>query len=214
MGGVKWSKKYSRKWCRNKSHEKKKTKSLRTTAARPILEATTNPTQESKGQDLAHLRVQISSILRLSGENLQKAIFKMTSVLQSQSRCWPQNKNSKFEKKKKKKQQFVRGPNIPSLKAGVQNRGGLGRQGGIVDAQWHEIAPKPFVLKRFVYLDFFNSTAMDWESKDEKKPRDSLEKKRRAPIPKNALSEPLPLPTKKQSFQKWNLQNANPNFAI
>ena len=55
-----------------------------------------------------------------------------------------------------------------------------------MDTRWHEIDPKPLVLKRFVYLDLFNSNAIDQQSKDEKNNRRGRASKKWAPIPKTA----------------------------
>ena len=109
----------------------------------------------------------------------------MTSVLQSQGRFWPANQvSTKFRvlKKRKRSKKYSQTRCAKSRHARTSRR-----HCGYALAR---IAPKPLVLKRFVNLDLFNSTAIDRESKTLEKPcRESLEKQVGPDLTKNALFE-------------------------
>ena len=169
MGGCE-----ERQWCRNKTPNKK-TKSLRTAAARPFLAGTTN-----RARDLTHPRVHISSILRLSGKNLKNAFFKMTSVLQPQGRSWPQNQTlTKFGilKKNCKRHENYSQSRCAKSRCFRTSRRCCGH------ALARNRSQTPF-FKHFACLDLFNSTD---NPKMKKTAEGEPRQQRWAPIPKDAL---------------------------
>ena len=146
----------------------------------------------NRTRDLTHLSVQNSSISRLSGKNLKNAIFKTTSVLQPQGHFWPEKPNVvkiwSFDKK-----QICKRPKNYSESTCAKSR----RLRTLKRNCGHALARNRSQTHRF---QAFRVPT----------PSESLEKEGGPRSPKMSFFKNPDFTS--TFFQRWNLENANPNW--